>query len=243
MKLAIIGDYDPANPTHTATEAAIRHAGQEIEVDVIVHWLPTEAAADWLPTLSSIYDACWIAPGSPYKSMEGALRAIGFARINGFPTLGTCGGFQHMAIEFARHVLGLADAAHAEYDPYASRLVVKPLSCSLVGKKLVVQIRNTPSRVWEACQKDSLEEQYYCNFGLDPAYQDAIDAAGFKVVSTDADGEARILELENHPFYVATLFLPQASSTPEHPHPLIRAFLRAAQVFADQKVSPLTNVP
>jgi CTP synthase (UTP-ammonia lyase) len=175
--------------------------------------------------------------------MDGALQAIGFARLNGFPTLGTCGGFQHMAIEFARNVLGLEDAAHAEYDPYASRLVVRPLSCSLVGKKLVVQIKNTPSRVREACRVDSLEAQYYCNFGLDPAYQDALDAAGFKVVGTDADGEARMLELESHPFFVATLFLPQASSTPGHPHPLIRAFLRTAQVFSNQKVRLITDAP
>ena len=243
MRLAVIGDYDPANPTHVATEAAIRHAGQEMGVSVTVRWLSTEAAAEWLPTLSSAYDACWIAPGSPYKSMDGALQAIQFARLNRFPTLGTCGGFQHMAIEFARNVLGLEDAAHAEYDPYASRLVVRPLSCSLVGKKLVVQIRNIPSRVREACRIDALEEQYYCNFGLDPAYQDAIDAAGFKVVGTDADGEARMLELESHPFYVATLFLPQASSGPAHPHPLITAFLRAAQVFAGQKVHPITDAP
>jgi len=241
MNLAIIGDYAPANTTHVATEASVRHAGQEMGVEVTVHWLPTEAAAHWLPTLSGAYDACWIPPGSPYKRMEGALRAIHFARLNEFPTLGTCGGFQHMAIEFARNVLGLEDAAHAEYDPYASRLVVRPLNCSMVGKKLIVQIKNTPSRVREACRTDSLEAQYYCNFGLDPAYQDALDAAGFQVVGTDADGEARILELESHPFFVATLFLPQASSTPEHPHPLIRAFLRAAQVFAGQKTEGLKD--
>lgn len=70
------------------------------------------------------FDALWIAPGSPYQSMRGALEAITFARIHDLPLLGTCGGFQHVIIGFARNVAGIPDAAHAEYDPTASRLLI-----------------------------------------------------------------------------------------------------------------------
>ena len=72
-------------------------------------------------------------------------------------------------------------------------------------------------------------EQYYCNFGLNPAYQSRLHAAGLQIVGTDADGEARILALPQHPFFVATLFVPQLTSTAERPHPLIVAFVKAAR--------------
>lgn len=58
------------------------------------------------------------------------------------PLLGTCGGFQHVVIEYARNVLGIADAQHAEHDPYASTLLVTPLSCSLAGQALTVEVRD-----------------------------------------------------------------------------------------------------
>jgi len=70
------------------------------------------------------FDAVWIAPASPYRSMRGALEAITFARSHDLPLLGTCGGFQHVVIEFARNVAGIPDAAHAEYDPTTSRLLI-----------------------------------------------------------------------------------------------------------------------
>ena len=76
--------------------------------------------------------------------------------------------------------------------------------------------------------KDEIAEYYYCNFGLNPECRDAIDAAGLRVSGDDPTGEARIIELPDHRFFVATLFLPQQSSTESNPHPLITAFLEAA---------------
>jgi CTP synthase (UTP-ammonia lyase) len=155
------------------------------------------------------------------------LRIIEYGRLNNIPTFGTCGGFQHMAIAFARNVLGVKDAEHAEYDPYASKLVVTPLSCSLSGKKLTIMITDKSSLVYRVFGTDTIEERYYCNFGLNPEYQVAIDAAGFKIVGGDEDGEARILELKGHRFFIGTLFVPQANSSFENPHPLVTEFIAA----------------
>src|SRR5208282_6192757 len=80
-------------------------------------------------------------PGSPYKSLDGALAGIRYARENKVPFIGTCGGFQHLVIEYARNVMGFKDAAHAESDPYASCLFITPLSCSLVGKTMEVRVK------------------------------------------------------------------------------------------------------
>src|SRR3954471_9040917 len=125
MRVGTIGDYNPEYALHIATQDALRHAGLEPE------WLATEIDHDY-----SGYDGLFCSPGSPYKSLEGALAGIRYARENGTPFIGTCGGFQHMILEYARNVMGFTEASHAESDPYASCLFITPLSCSLVGKTM-----------------------------------------------------------------------------------------------------------
>lgn len=80
--------------------------------------------------------------------------------------------------------------------------------------------------------RDGATEQFLCNYGLSPNYRARIETGGLRITGVDRDGEARIVERTDHPFFVATLFLPQFSSTPDLPHPLIVAFLRAAADFS-----------
>lgn len=227
IRLAVIGDYDPAFPPHPATDAAIAHAAAALELAVEATWLPTAELAAAPEAALRAFDAFWGAPGSPYRSMEGALRAIRFAREAGRPFLGTCGGFQHAVLEFARSVLGFADAQHAEYDPYASNLFIAALPCSLVGKTMRVTLR-PGSRARDLYAAEAVEETYYCNFGLDRRHAALLEAGGFRTTGVDQDGEPRLLELAGHPFFVATLFVPQLRSTPAAPHPLVRGLLHAA---------------
>jgi CTP synthase (UTP-ammonia lyase) len=159
--------------------------------------------------------------------MVGALQGIRFAREQRRPFLGTCGGFQHVVLEYARNVLGFADAAHAESDPDASILFITPLACSLVGKMLRVHL-NPASRVFRMYQRAVAQEQFYCQFGLNPDYQATLHDGGLRVVGVDDDQTARIVELPDHPFFVGTLFVPPLTSTAEQPHPLITAYLQAA---------------
>ena len=149
------------------------------------------------------------------------------ARERDLPLLGTCGGFQHLVIEYARNVLGFTDAQHAEYDPYASNLFISELACSLAGRTMEVQLA-AGSRAAGFYGSTRTSERYYCNFGLNPEHRRRLHEGGLRVVGTDQDDEARVLELPDRRFYLATLFVPQLSSAPESPHPLIVAFLRAA---------------
>jgi CTP synthase (UTP-ammonia lyase) len=169
-----------------------------------------------------------IAPGSPYRSMQGALRVIRFARETGIPLLGTCGGFQHVVVEYVRNVLGVTDAEHEETAPTAAHLAVTALSCSLVGQQHTVSFL-PGSHV--AAIYDGLEavEPFFCNFGLNPDYRVPLEEAGLRGTGLDQQGEARVLELADHPFYLATLYVPQTRSTVEAPHPLIAAFVAAAR--------------
>jgi len=108
--------------------------------------------------------------------------------------------------------------------------MVSPLTCSLVGEKMSVEVR-AGTRAGDAYPQASVTEHYYCRFGLNPAYVDDLVGAGLVVSGTDQDGEVRIVELAGHPFFVGTLFVPQARSTIVHPHPLVTAFVAAAKGF------------
>ncbi|GAA2313880.1 CTP synthase [Nonomuraea roseoviolacea subsp. roseoviolacea] len=226
LRVAVIGDRDLAFPPHVATDDALQHAAAHLGIGVDVRWLATKPLESDLAEVKAA-DVLWCAPGSPYRSMRGALAALRHGREHSVPTLGTCGGCQHMVIEYARHVLGYKDAQHAEYDPYASTLFVSELACSLAGKTMPVTL--VPgTRVAALYGRTEVEEEYYCNFGLDPSRQETLHDGGFSVTGVDSDGEARVLEIPGHPYYVATLFVPQTRSRPEAPHPLVVGLLRAA---------------
>jgi CTP synthase (UTP-ammonia lyase) len=228
LRVAVIGDHDPAFAPHAATDDALQHAAACLGLDVEVRWLPTEPLERDLSDVRAA-DALWCAPGSPYRSLTGALAALRHGREHGVPTLGTCGGFQHMVIEYARDVLGFEDAQHAEYNPYASRLFVSALTCSLAGRTMPVSL--TPgSRAARLYGVTEVEERYYCDFGLNPTHRRDLHDGGLEVTGVDAEEEARVLEIPGHPFYLATLFVPQVRSTPEQPHPLVTGLLRAAVV-------------
>lgn len=224
MKLAIIAEYDPNFEPHVHTDAAIVHAASALGLDVQSEWI---SSADTDITSLSAFNAMWLAPGSPYRNLSRTLDAIRFAREQDVVTLGTCGGYQHMVIEFARNVAGIHDAQHAEYDPYASRVIVSRLPCSLAGRELEISLA-PGSRTAAAYRTHAIIERYYCNFGVNPDFVEQISNAGFKVVGRDADGACRVMELSHHRFFVGTLFVPQARSRPDHPHPLITAFFLAA---------------
>lgn len=222
-KLAIIGDFNPNSHTHQATNQAIFHSSQFLNKKILYDWISTDDAENNFSEIIQQYTAFWIAPGL-HKNMNGTLRIIEYARRNIIPTLGTCGGFQHMIIEFARNVLDIEDAQHAEYNPDATHLVINSLTCDIRGKILEIKI-DPQSKTNSILTTDTINEKYYCNYGLNPMYQAQIDDHGFKIVGTDAQGGARILELQNHPFFVATLFVPQDNSTMDRPNKLVTAFL------------------
>lgn len=130
-------------------------------------------------------------------------------------------------MEYARNVLVIKGATHEEIDPQAPTLVISRLASSLVGKTEPVRIA-AGSLAFEAYGQEQAAEQFSCNFGLNPGFDRSRDWGRLKITGVGPAGEARIVELEGHPFYVATLFLPQMSSKPDRPHPLIEAFLKAA---------------
>ena len=113
VRVAVVGDYQPDHETHPQTTVAVERAGAALGVAPAVSWIGT-SDAEGLAGLEE-FDGVWIAPRRPYRSLDGALAAITFARTSGVPLLGTCAGFQHIVLEFTRSVVGDAAAQHAEY--------------------------------------------------------------------------------------------------------------------------------
>jgi CTP synthase (UTP-ammonia lyase) len=124
-------------------------------------------------------------------------------------------------------VLGMEAAEHEETAPTAPTLLVSKLSCSLAGKAQTIKILSG-SLLHRAYGCDEVTEQFACSYGLNPQFRNKFDKGRLKVSGTDHDGEVRAVEMLDHPFYVATLFVPQVSSQPGNPHPLIISYLKAA---------------
>jgi CTP synthase (UTP-ammonia lyase) len=227
IRIGVIGDRAPSRETHVATDDALSHAAHALSLDLEAHWLPTPALAAQPTAELASFAGFFVAPGSPYRSLDGALRGIRYAREAGRPLLGTCGGFQHVILEFARNVLGRAEARHAEYEPDAADPVIAPLACSLAGERATVRLR-PGSRAASCYGAESVREEYRCSFGLAAGWAAALQRAGLVVSGEDERGEPRVVELVGRPFLLATLFVPQLSSRHGEPHPLLAAFVAAA---------------
>jgi CTP synthase (UTP-ammonia lyase) len=224
--LLLVGDRDESVLAHRAIDASLRlaaSAGLEVAAD----WPGTRAIGEGGAELLARYAGIWCVPASPYESTEGALAAIRFARENDVPFLGTCGGYQHALIEFARNVAGLASADSSENDPGADEPVIERLSCALVEVTGEIRLR-AGTRAHALAGTPRLEEGYHCSFGLNAGYRERLERAGLVVSGEDAQGDARVFELPSRRFYLATLFQPERAALEGRLHPFVRAFLQAS---------------
>jgi CTP synthase (UTP-ammonia lyase) len=222
--IALIGDYDPAVTAHQAIPRALELAGTAAGSPVRWQWIGTADITD-APRQLAPFSGLWVVPKSPYRNMAGTLDAIRFARETGRPLLGTCGGFQHMLIEFARNVLEIADADHAE-TATTGTLVVTRLSCSLVEQTGALRFVSD-SRIRAAYGTDTATEGYRCNYGPAGTHRSRFETAGLRFTAFDEAGEIRAAELPSHPFFVGTLFQPERAALRGVPPPLAAAFVRA----------------
>jgi CTP synthase (UTP-ammonia lyase) len=225
--IALLGDYSPDVIAHRAIPRALELARDKAQVDVSWRWIQTRDLRDPAHDLAE-FAALWVVPASPYENMRGVIEAIRFARENKRPFLGTCGGFQHALIEFARNVAALSTADHAETNPSAPTLVVTPLACSVVEKTGTVYFA-PESLLRSAYDTDSTQEGYHCSYGVNPVHQAVLERAGLRFTAFDDAGDIRAAELPmpTHPFFVGTLFQPERAALRGETPPLVRAFVSA----------------
>jgi CTP synthase (UTP-ammonia lyase) len=236
VRIGILGDFNPEFPSHHATNNALQHSARKLQITVESSWIPTPSLLE--PNAAAIlepFDGLWASPGSPYKSFDGMLKGIEFARVHDRPFLGTCGGFQYTLIECARNVLGIADATTAEEEPKAKNIVIYPVACAVPNRAanapklsgMVPQIHLRPgSYLASFYGKEIIEEEFFCNFEMNPEFEWMAMEAGFPVVARGPKEECRAIESPSHLFFIATLFQPQLSSREDNPHPLVTAYVQ-----------------
>lgn len=225
VRIGLVGDRDDNITAHRAIGHALELVSRASGTAIEGVWLETTRIGE---TRLDDFDGLWCVPGSPYRDTEGALLAITHARRNGLPFLGTCGGFQHALLEHARNVLGWSDAEHAEETPDATRAVISPLACALRETIERVQLL-AGSRLAAAYGVEETFEGYLCSYGLNPAFRDELTNGPLRVAALDATGAVRAVELDGHPFFVATLFQPERAALIGRLPPLVAAFVNACR--------------
>ena len=246
VRIGILGDFNPEFRSHHATNDALQHAAAKLSLKVESQWLPTPSLLE--PGARKVlesFDGLWASPGSPYKSSDGMLKGIEFARTRDWPFLGTCGGFQYTVIECARNVIGMKDADTAENNSGSKNVIIYPVACAVPNRAsgapklsgVVPEIRIRPGSYLQTFYSEEvIQEEFFCNFELNPDYEWCSIEAGFPIAARGPDGEVRAIESPTHRFFIATLFQPQLSSKPNNPHPLVIAFVQAAADWGRKKL-------
>jgi CTP synthase (UTP-ammonia lyase) len=246
VRIGILGDYDPESPTLPAIDKSLQHASAKLNLAIESQWIPTPSLVE--PNTQKIlesFDGIWAAPGSPYRSFDGILKGIEFARRRDWPFLGTCAGFQYTLIECARNVLGIKDADSAENNYGSKNIIIYPVACAVPDRANgaprlsgpIPEIRLRPGSYLQSFYaQDTAVEEFFCNFEVNPDFEWISMEAGFPIVARGSKGEIRAIESPTHRFFVATLFQPQLSSKPDAPHPLVVAFAQAAADWGRKKL-------
>ncbi|GAB3168705.1 CTP synthase [Myceligenerans halotolerans] len=234
-RIALVGDRSTAVRAH---EQIPRIASAYDDVDL--HWLPTEHL---VPDDATAFDGLWVVPGSPYADEDGVVDVIRAARVAGTPLLGTCGGYQHMVLEFARDVVGIrarhAESSGAGEDGPASTALITELACSMKGHSGQVDV--VPGSRAAVVLGERSFERFHCSFGLTAADAAPLVAAGLVVSGTSPEGEPRVVELPGDAFWLGTAFQPELADA--QPHPVIDAFVTAARERAGRASGGTGNGP
>lgn len=242
VKIALVGKYTQLPDAYLSVIEALHHAGTHLGKHVEVELVDGEALSDGNAE-QVLGDASGIlVPGGFGKrAFDGKIAAARYAREHRVPYLGICLGMQVAVCEFARDVLGYADASSSEFDPQCAHAVIDLLDeqegvtekggtmrlgaypCELVAGTLAA----------EAYGDALVHERHRHRYEFNNAYREELEAAGLVVSGTSPDGElVEMVELRHdlHPWFVATQAHPEFKSRPTRPHPLFREFVRAAAV-------------
>ena len=241
IKIALVGDFDQTVTAHVAIPKAIAIAAQQTGIDVAGEWIGTEKLKPDAARRMDGFSGLWCVPASPYRSMTGALAAIRFVRENEIPYLGTCGGYQHAVLEYARSVMGLEDADNGEVNPDAEMPLIVPLSCALVERSGDIMFAPN-SKLAAICEQTKVTEKYHCSFGFNKKYVHLFDDSDLKIVGWDADDDPRAVELDNHPFFIATAYQPERSALKAEPHALITSFVTSVAAYHANPIAVQTSV-
>ncbi|MBQ9128149.1 MAG: gamma-glutamyl-gamma-aminobutyrate hydrolase family protein, partial [Thermoguttaceae bacterium] len=239
--VAVVAKYAEFKDAYKSIYEALVHAGVANDANVLILRIPSESVGreETKATLESV-DGILLPGGSGERDFEGKIEAIRIARENNIPFFGICNGMQCAVVEYARNVLGMENANSTEFDKDA----VDPVVCLLTDDETGVPDVETGgtirkgahttallagSRAASAYCKLDISERSYHRYEFNYAYRDRFIDGGLTISGSSPDGKlVEIIEIEDHPWFVAAQFLPQYQSKPTKAHPLFKAFVAAA---------------
>ncbi|MFM8856730.1 MAG: CTP synthase [Actinomycetota bacterium] len=245
VRIGLIGKYIDLHDAYLSVAESIRHAGFHLGANVDIDWIQAEEVEGLLAEgrLSHL-DGMVIPGGFGVRGVEGKIAAAEYARENLLPCLGLCLGMQVMTIEFARHVLGLAEAHSTEFDPSTQYPVIdimndqrdvtdKGGTMRLGAYYAVLQ---PDSKVALAYGETVVSERHRHRFEFNSQFRSRFEAAGFLCSGTSPDKRlVEFIELVDHPFWIGTQAHPEFNSRPDRPHPLFKGLVDAALTRADSR--------
>ncbi|CAB4557757.1 unannotated protein [freshwater metagenome] len=238
VRVGIIGKYVSLPDAYLSVVESLKHAGFAHGVDVEIEWIQAEEVEGLLTAgrLSGL-DGIVIPGGFGERGIEGKIAAAGFARDQKIPCLGLCLGMQVMTVEFARNELGLSGANSTEFDPATPHPVIDLMDSQreITNKGGTMRLGayiaqlEPGSKVANAYGSTVVSERHRHRYEFNPAYRRRFEGSAFKFSGTSPDGRlVEFIELEDHPFWVATQAHPEFKSRPTNPAPLFRELIGAA---------------
>jgi len=225
VRIALVGDFNPDVVAHQAINKCFA-AARQLNLQLEPQWVATEQILAGNDRALEPFSGIWCVPASPYRNTEGALWAIQYARLHPVAFLGTCGGYQHALLEFARNVLGLKASGHTELDPASPLPLLDRMHCALIEESQEIIV--TDDRFRSMYGVDSGLEGFHCSYGLNPKYENVFAGSAMKIAARAADGQSRAFRLEGHPFFIGTQFQPERQALIGPLNPLVQAFFSAA---------------
>jgi len=238
VTIGLVGKYVELQDAYKSIQEALVHAGAANECKVNVKTIHSEQVSEAnVAEMLAGMDGILVAPGFGERGIPGKIAAVRHARENGIPFFGICLGMQMAVVEFARDMLGYADAASTEMQPATTHPVIDLMeeqktttikggtmrlgayACKLVPGTLAARIYGQPD----------VKERHRHRYEFNDAYRTAFEEAGMVISGTNPDtGLVEIVEIPSHPFFIGTQFHPEFKSTPEQPQPIFAAFVKAA---------------
>jgi CTP synthase len=255
VRIGLVGKYVELHDAYKSIAESFIHAGSKNECKVHIDWIQSENLADEAVAEDRLrdLDGILVAPGFGERGIEGKINAIRYARENGVPFFGICLGMQCAVIEYARNVLGLADAHSFEMNPDTPHPVINMME----DQKKVVNMGGTmrlgtysckikkDSLAYQAYGKTTISERHRHRYEFNNAYAEQFEKGGMRAVGINPEtGLIEIVELPKHPWFVGVQFHPELKSTVMAPQPLFVQFVKAAMAFADHRhtyAAPVTS--
>ena len=249
VDIGMVGKYVQIRDSYISLNESLMHGGIKTRTRVNIHYFESQDIERSGPAALQKMDAILVPGGFGDRGIEGKIQAIRFARENRIPYLGICLGMQLAIIEYARNVLSLKDANSTEFDRATNHPVVALITewqdlargqqvrdeKSEMGVTMRLgaqEARLVPgSRVHSLYGKESIFERHRHRYEFNNHYLDELAAAGMIFSGFSADGLVEFIELKNHPWFVASQFHPEFTSTPRDGHPLFTGFIRAAREY------------